>query len=187
MDLVLSSDRQAGQEYRNGASLDFYESRWYAAYTSPRHEKKIADQLEKSEVECFVPMYVSVRRWKDRRKQLKLPLFPGYVFVKILLQDRLRVLRTPGVLQFVSFSGRPAVIPDREIDTLARGLAKGQCAQPHPYLKAGHRVRVNSGPLSGVEGVLIRRKDRFRLVLSIHLVQRSVAVEVDESEVEPIS
>jgi len=171
---------------RTEGPADYTESHWYAAYTSPRHEKKVAQQMDGSSIQCFLPLYRSVRRWKDRRKELDLPLFPGYIFVRIALKDRLQVLQVPGVVQLVSFSGKPAAVPDREISALSKGLAGGLLAQPHPYLKIGKRVRVHSGPLSGVEGILIRRKEKFRIVLSIHLIQRSVAVEVDESEVEPV-
>jgi len=160
---------------------------WYALYTNPRHEKKIAEQLEQNRVECLLPLYRSIRRWKDRRKQVDLPLFPGYIFIKVLSSERLKVLRTPGVVKFVMFMGEPAVIPDREIEDLRSGIVNGQAAQPHPYLRAGNRVRVRSGPFSGVEGILVRRKEKFRLVLSIHLIQRSVAVELEESEVEPVA
>ena len=158
---------------------------WFAAYTSPRHEKKVALQMEGNEIEFFLPLYRTVRRWKDRRKQLDLPLFPGYIFVHIALRDRLRVLRLPGVLQFVSFAGKPAPLPHGDIESLRNGLAGGLRAEPHPYLKVGKRVRVRGGPFAGLEGILTRRKDKFRVVLSIELIQRSVAVEVDESEVEP--
>jgi transcription antitermination factor NusG len=164
----------------------YFESRWYAACTSPRHEKKVAQQFEGNCVPYFLPLYRSLRRWKDRRKQIDLPLFPGYVFVHVALKDRLQVLRVPGVVQFVSFGGKPAVLPSAEIESLRNGLIRGVLAEPHPYLKLGHRVRVHSGPLSGQEGILVRRKEKFRVVLSIHLIQRSVAVEVDESEIEPI-
>lgn len=168
------------------STADYAESRWYAAYTSPRHEKKVALQMEGNRIECFLPLYRSVRRWKDRRKEIDLPLFPGYIFVRIALKNRLHVLQVPGVVQLVTFSGKPAVVPDAEIEALSKGLAGGLRAQPHPYLKVGKRVRVHSGPLSGAEGILVRRKEKFRIVLSIHLIQRSVAVEVDESEVEPM-
>jgi transcription antitermination factor NusG len=165
---------------------DYFESRWYAAYTSPRHEKKVALQMDGNQIQHFLPLYASLRRWKDRRKQLDLPLFPGYIFVRMALKDRLQVLQLPGVVQLISFGGKPAVLPDAEIEALTKGLAGGCQVQPHPYLKVGRRVRVHSGPMSGVEGILIRRKEKFRVVLSIHLIQRSVAVEVDENEVEPI-
>ncbi len=112
-------------------------------------------------------------------------LFPGYVFVHLDLKDRLRVLQIPSVARFVSFNGQPAALPDAEIEVLINGLAKGVRAEPHPYLKVGHRVRVKHGPLAGTQGILVRRKDKFRVVLSIDLIMRSVAVEVDESDVEP--
>jgi transcription antitermination factor NusG len=141
--------------------------------------------MEGNRIEYFLPVYKSVRRWKDRRKQLELPLFPGYVFVRIALRDRLQVLQLPGVVHLVSFSGKPAVLADSEIESL-RGLTQHAGIEPHPYLKVGKRVRVHSGPMAGVEGILVRRKERFRVVLSIHLIQRSVSVEVDETEVEPV-
>jgi transcription antitermination factor NusG len=165
---------------------NYFESRWYAACTSPRHEKRVAQQLEGNRVQYFLPLYQSVRRWKDRRKTIELPLFPGYIFVHVALRDRLRVLRLPGVVQFVAFGGKPAVLPDAEIESLRDGLMRGLRAEPHPYLKVGRRVRVHHGPMSGMEGILVRRKEKFRVVLSIDLIQRSVAVEVDESEIEPI-
>jgi len=112
-------------------------------------------------------------------------LFPGYVFVHLDLKDRLQVLQVPSVVRFVSFSGHPAPLPDAEIEALISGLAKGVKAEPHPYLKVGHRVHVKYGPLAGTQGILVRRKDKFRLVLSIDLIMRSVAVEVDEADVEP--
>ena len=159
--------------------------RWYAAYTCVRHEKRVAEQLQEREIQCFLPVYHSVRRWKDRRKELDLPLFPGYVFVNIELRDRLRVLQLPGVVNFVSFGGQPAPLCDTEIEALSNGLAHGIHAEPHPYLKEGRRVRVRCGPLSGLRGILVRKKDNFRLVLSIDLIMRSICVEVDESDVEP--
>src|SRR5580704_18360785 len=146
------------------------QAHWYAAHVCSRHEKQVARQLEERHVSCFLPVYRSVRRWKDRRKELDLVLFPGYVFVHLDLKDRLRVLQVPSVVRFVSFNGQPAALPDAEIEVLVNGLAKGVRAEPHPYLSVGHRVRV---------------KDKFRVVLSIDLIMRSVAVEVDEADVEP--
>src|ERR1019366_3177061 len=112
-------------------------------------------------------------------------LFPGYVFVNLNLRDRLRVLRAPGAVQFVTFQGQPAVIPDSEIRALESSLSAGLRLQPHPYLHQGARVRLKRGPLVGAEGIMIRRKERFRLVLSIDLIMRSVVFEVDEADVEP--
>jgi transcription antitermination factor NusG len=161
------------------------QSHWYAAHVCSRHEKQVARQLEERRVSCFLPVYRSVRRWKDRRKELDLVLFPGYVFVHLDLKDRLRVLQVPSVVRFVSFNGHPAPLPDSEIEALNSGLAGGVRAEPHPYLKVGRRVRVKYGPLAGAQGILVRRKDKFRVVLSIDLIMRSVAVEVDEADVEP--
>ena len=166
--------------------IDSQSAHWYAAHVRSRHEKQVARQLEERRVHCFLPVYRSVRRWKDRRKELDLVLFPGYVFVNLDLKDRLRVLQVPSVVRFVSFHGQPAALPDGEIEALSNGLAKGIRAEPHPYLKVGSRVRVRYGPLAGMEGILVRRKEKFRVVLSIDLIQRSVAVEVDESEVQTL-
>jgi transcription antitermination factor NusG len=160
---------------------------WYAAYTHARHEKRVDAQLRERGIESFLPLYRSVRRWKDRRKQLELPLFPGYVFVRIPLRSRLAVLTIPGVTQLVTFGGVPAPLPDHEIEALREGLARNACMEPHPYLKVGRRVRVYNGPVAGATGILLRRKDKFRLVLSIDLLMRSVSLEVDECDVEPLT
>ena len=167
-------------------SPEIGESRWYVAYTNSRHEKKVETQVRERGIECFLPLYRSVRRWKDRQRQLYLPLFPGYVFVKIPLRARLSVLSIPGVVQFVNFSGKPAPVLNQEIEALREGLARSIRMHPHPYLTVGRRVRMRSGPMAGATGILERRKDQFRLVLSIDLLMRSVAVEVDECDVEPL-
>jgi transcription antitermination factor NusG len=161
------------------------ESRWYVASTAPHHEKWVARQLEGFQVQHFLPLYRSLRRWKDRRKELELPLFPGYLFVRIPLSERLRVLRTPGVVQIVGFQGRPQAVPDSEVETLRQSVLHGTSLQPHPYLKVGRRVRVQSGPLTGMEGILVRQKDAFRVVLSVEMITRSFAVEVDAADIHP--
>jgi transcription antitermination factor NusG len=106
--------------------------------------------------------------------------------VHIALRDRLQVLQLPGVVQLVSFGGKPAALPDAEIEALRNGLAGNLCAEPHPYLTVGRRVRVRAGSVAGLEGILLRRKQKFRVVLSIQLIQRSVAIEVDEADIEPV-
>jgi transcription antitermination factor NusG len=160
---------------------------WYALYTCPRHEKCVAQQIEQRSISCFLPLYRSVRRWKDRRKELELALFPGYVFVRLALKDRLRVLQLPSAVRLVSFNGQPAVLPEAEIEQLRQRLARGGGVEPHPYLRVGRRVRVCGGPMQGLEGIIVRRKDRCRVVFSLDLIMRSVAVEVDESDVEPVA
>jgi transcription antitermination factor NusG len=165
---------------------EYREERWYAAYTCANHEKRVAKQLEERAVEHFLPLYGSVRRWKDRKVKLELPLFPGYVFVHLALRDRLRVLQTPGVARLIGFGGLPTALPDQEMEAMRNGLQRQLLLEPHPYLTIGRRVRLKSGPFVGLEGILVRRKGLLRLVLSLDLIQRSVAVEVDASEVEPV-
>ncbi len=159
---------------------------WYAAYTCAKHEKRVAQQLDERRIESFLPTYKSVRRWKDRKKVLELPLFPSYIFVQIDAHNKLDLLRLPGVIGLVTFQGRPAVVATSEIENLRHGLTDRGAVQPHPYLKEGRRVRVRSGAMAGVEGVLLRKRDRARLVLSISLLQRSVSVDIDECDVEPL-
>jgi len=161
------------------------QAHWYALYTCPRHEKRVAEQIRQRRVSCFLPLYRSVRRWKDRRKELELALFPGYVFVHIAPQDRLRLLQLAGVVRFVSFNGHPAPLSDCEMESLMKGLTRGVRLEPHPYLTVGRRVRVRYGPLARSQGILVRRKEKFRVVLSLDLIMRSVCVEVDESDIEP--
>jgi len=164
----------------------FCEPFWYAAYTSANHEKRVAGHLTRRSVEHFLPLYESVRRWKDRRVKLQLPLFPGYVFVRLALRDRLQVLQVPGVAKLVGFSGTPAQLPQGEMEALRASLGNGVRAVPHPYLKIGQSVRVKSGSLAGMEGILARKKNGARFVLSLDLIMRSVAVEIDVAELEPL-
>ena len=158
---------------------------WYAVYTCPRHEKCVAEQVERRQMQSFLPLYRTVHRWKDRSKEVDLALFPGYVFVHLTLKDRLRVLEIPGVVRFVSFQGKPAALPETELESLRRGFAGRVRMTPHPYLQIGRRVRLRSGPMAGLEGVLRRRKEGLRLVISIEMLMRAVAVEVDQADVVP--
>lgn len=157
---------------------------WYVLYTCPRHEKQVATQIERRNFSSFLPLYRSVRRWKDRRKELMLALFPGYVFVRMPLENKLQVLGLPGVVRLVSFNGQPATLSASEIETLQNRLSGALNVAPHPYLSKGRRVRVRSGAMEGLEGIIVRRKDRCRVVFSIDLIERSVAVEVDEADLE---
>jgi len=166
---------------------DYSEPRWYAASTYANHEKRVAEQLHGRAVEHFLPLYGSVRRWNDRRVQLQLPLFPGYVFVRLALRDRLRVLEIPSVARLVGFGGPPVALPDHEMETMRIGLASQLRAEPHPYLKVGRRVRVVSGPLAGLEGTIARKKKQLRFVISLDLIMRSVAVEMDAADLQVVS
>ena len=167
-------------------TLEYAEPRWYAAYTSANHEKRVADQLASRSVEHFLPVYQSLRRWKDRRVQLELPLFPGYVFLHLALGDRLRVLQIPGLARLVGFGDKPVAIADDEVESLRSAQLQGVRLEPHPFLKAGRRVRITAGPLAGREGVLKRFKGELRVLLSIDLIERSVLADIDVSSVMPL-
>ena len=160
---------------------------WNAVYTRHQHEKMIAKSLADGGFEAFLPTYTTVRQWTDRKKQISLPLFPCYVFFRGDFERRLRVLKTPGVHCWVMFAGQPAVIPDVEIDAIRRAVESGYRVEPHPFLRTGDWVRVKSGSLADVEGILVRRKSSYRLVLSCVLLGKSVSVEVDAFSVSPIS
>ena len=159
---------------------------WYALYTRHQHEKIVAQALSGKGFETFLPLYSTAHRWQDRVKQLSLPLFPGYVFLRTELDSRLPVLTTPGVHHFVPSGNGPIPIPESEIDSLRQLTLKRTRVEPHPFLNRGDWVRVNSGPLEGLEGILTRRKAGLRLVLSVELLQQSVVVEVTASSVEAI-
>jgi len=161
------------------------EQHWYALYTCPRHEKRVAELIQSRSFSCFVPLYRSVRRWKDRRKEIDLVLFPGYVFVQMALEKKSQVLQLPGAVRLVSFNGQPAALSASEIETLQHRLSSVDKAEPHPYLCSGRRVRVRRGAMEGLEGIVVRRKESCRVVFSIDLIMRSVAVEVDEADLEP--
>jgi transcription antitermination factor NusG len=165
----------------------FVEPLWYAAYTRANHERRVAEQLAERGVEHFLPQYECVRKWKDRKVRLQMPLFPGYVFVQLALQNRLRVLQVPGVACLVGFAGRPAAVPEEEFARIRGFLKQGLRAGPHPYLAVGRRVRVRTGPLEGIEGIILRRKNGCRLVISLELIQRAVAVDVDSADVEAVA
>jgi len=160
---------------------------WYALYTRHQHEKVVAQVLANKGFEVFLPLYQVVRRWKDRTKQLSLPLFPCYLFLRGGTDRRSDVVMTPGIHDFVGSGGRPVPIPPPEIDAVRRVVERSMCVEPHPFLRCGDWVRVKYGPLQGIEGILVRKKNFLRLVLSVELLERSAAVEVDVSMVERIS
>ncbi len=158
--------------------------RWYAVYTKSRHEKRIQQQLDSQSLESFLPLYEAVHRWKDRRMLVRLPVFPGYLFVRMVLpQHRRPVITVPGVVNLVGRPGCPTPIEDHEIEALRLCSARGQSMMPHPYLTVGRPVRVSHGPLADMEGILVRRKGKSRLILSVKLIARAVAIEVDAGDV----
>jgi len=159
--------------------------KWFAAYTTPRHEKRVGQHLEMRQIEHFLPLYRTHRKWSDgSRVTLDLPLFPGYIFVCIQRSQRVRVLEVPGVLSVVGGTGgEPASLPDAEIDALRSGISLRN-AQPHPLLKVGQRARIRFGAFAGMEGVVQRMKYSYRVVLTLDSIMQSFAVEVDGEELE---
>ena len=159
---------------------------WYALYTASNQEKRVEQHLRMKGVEVFLPLYTVTKRWKNRTTQkIELPLFTGYLFARIALNERVRVLEVPTVVSIVG-SGRELLpLPDAEIDILRAGLRLRQ-VDPYPYLRIGNRARIRSGPLAGLEGVVIRKDGHLRVVVSVESIMRSFAVHVYADELEPM-
>src|SRR5246500_3538829 len=154
---------------------------WFAIQVRMRHEISVADHLQGKGYEWFLPLYKARRRWSDRVKQVHSPLFPGYLFCRFNPQDRLPILKTPGVTQIVGYNRVPVPVDEAEIAAIRALVVSELPNQPCPFLDIGHKVRIESGPLRGVEGLLSEFKGNTKLVLSITLLQRSVAVEIDSA------
>ncbi len=160
---------------------------WHALYTRYQHEKPIARILSSKGHEVFLPLYAATHRWQDRTKQLHLPLFPCYVFIRGGTDRQLQLLSTPGVFTIVGWGGHPAIIPDAQIEAVRQIVGSSVRVEPYPYLSCGDRVRVTSGALQGLEGILYRKKTKFRLVISMEMLGRSAAVEIDISCLERLA
>jgi transcription antitermination factor NusG len=160
---------------------------WYALRVRSRYEHTVARHSQGRGYESFVPLYKSRHRWSDRFKEIDLPLFPGYVFCKFDSLNRLPILSIPGVVHVVGVGKTPVPIDESEIAAIQAAVKSGLPRQPWPFLEIGHRVRIEYGPLCGVEGILLGFRGHQRLVLSVTLLQRSVAVQIDEAWVQPIS
>jgi transcription antitermination factor NusG len=159
---------------------------WFAVCTRHQHEKTAVRNLEYKEFEVFLPLYKERHRWKDRVKEVSVPLFPGYFFVREGFKRWFAILSTPGVSSIVSCGGQPVAIPFSEIEGVKRIVESTLRVEPHPFLKSGDWVRVKHGPIAGVEGVLLRKKNSSRLVLSVEMLGKSAAVEIDATDVERI-
>jgi transcription antitermination factor NusG len=159
---------------------------WYAVHTYANHEKNVRRQLEFRSICSFLPLYERISRWKDRRVKLELPLFSGYIFVRMALSQKLPVLQTPGVVRMVGFNGIPAPLADDEIEAIRTGLDSKLFVEPHPFLTVGRRVRIKSGPLAGLQGILVRKRGSFRFVISLDLIERSIAADVDGADIVPL-
>jgi|HubBroStandDraft_2_1064218.scaffolds.fasta_scaffold00027_5 transcription antitermination factor NusG len=161
---------------------------WFAVQTRPRYEKRVVAELQERGVETFLPLHSATHQWSDRRRVVNLPLFPGYLFVRIapLLQARVLTLRTSGVISFVGIRNRGIPIPDGEIEAIQAVLKGGVTFEPHPYLQAGQSVRICGGCLDGLTGVLLAVNGNQSLVVSVTLIQKSIAMRIEGYKVEAI-
>jgi transcription antitermination factor NusG len=161
---------------------------WYAVCTRSRFEKKLLRELTERSVDVFLPMREILSRWKDRKKRIWIPLFPGYIFVNHINtpENRYRILNVPGAVRFVSINGRAEPVPEYQIDAVRRFLEAAIAVDPYPYMQIGHRVEIVAGPLKGIQGILVQKKGRFRFVLKVDLIQQAVSVEIDASDIRPL-
>ena len=162
-------------------------SAWYVLYTRHQHEKTVAQILTSKGFEILLPLYSTARQWKDRTKLISVPLFPCYVFLRGALERQLAVMTTPGVHAIVSTAGQPTPIPHSEIEAIRRVVEGGARVEPHPFLTCGEWVRVKCGPLMGIQGILVRKKNLYRLVLSVEILGKAASVEIDALLVERVS
>lgn len=165
--------------------LDLHDPKWFVLFVRSNQEKKLAERLEQSEVEHFLPCCRSVRQWKDRRVTLQMPLFPGYLFVRLPFLDRAKVLTMPNVVSLVGGRNSPSVVSEEEINWIKRGVEHGN-AMPHASIAAGQRVRIIAGALAGMEGVLMRHQNNTRVAICLDSISRSFVVEVDLAAIEPL-
>ncbi len=165
-----------------------HQAAWYAVYTRSRFEKKLLSELTDRSIEVFLPMREILSRWKDRKKRIWVPLFPGYIFVNQVdtPENRYRVLNVPGAVRFVGHEGRAESIPEEQILSVRRFLEAKISVDPYPYLQIGRRVEIIAGPLKGIVGILVQKKGRFRFVLQVDLIRQAVSVEIDASDIRPL-
>ena len=161
-------------------------AQWFALRVKSRHEKIVGMMAQNRGFEEFVPLYESRRRWSDRFSSVELPLFPGYIFCRLPVERRLPLLTIPGVLHFVGIGRAPAPIEESEIRSIQAAVRSGLRPEPWPYVEVGQRVQLAAGPLSGLEGLLVEERKQHRIVVSVSLLKRSVAVEIDRNWVKPV-
>jgi transcription antitermination factor NusG len=161
---------------------------WYAVYTRSRFEKKMLTELTDRSIDVFLPMREVLSRWKDRKKRIWVPLFPGYIFVNQVdtPANRYRVLNIPGAVRFVGREGHADPIPEAQIESVRRFLEASISLDPYPYIKIGRKVEIIAGPLKGIQGILVQKKGRFRFVLRVDLIRQAVSIEIDASDVRPL-
>ena len=177
------SERSSVRPADSIAQASEAEVRWFALWTRSRHEQVVREQLEQKHIEAFLPTITRWSRWKDRKKRIDWPLFPGYCFARFNAHERLPVLKCAGVVNIISFEGVPAPIPEHEIEGIRQLLESDLAYDPCPMIREGMKVEVVHGPLKGVIGRLLRKNEKARLVLSVDLIGQAVSVEVDAADV----
>jgi transcription antitermination factor NusG len=182
MSLIVASPL----EHPNGKAI--FRPNWYALYTRSRFEKKMLGELSDRRIEVFLPMREILSRWKDRKKRIWIPLFPGYIFVKHVdtPENRFRILNIPGAVRFVGFEGHADPVPEDQIQHIRKFLEASISIDPYPYMQIGTRVEVIVGPLKGIQGLLVEKRGRFRFVLQVDLIRQAISIEIDASDVRPI-
>jgi transcription antitermination factor NusG len=183
---ALSTSLLTGSVVQRGIWEREPDSHWYALYTKPCLEKRVSEHLRNREIEHFLPLYSSVRRWKNGQVvSRECPLFPAYVFVQMSRDERASVLSVPGIVSIVGTSKGATPLPSFEIESLRRGLDRHN-ATPHPFLTVGERARIRTGSLAGMQGIVLRHKSSTRIVLTLELIMKSVSVEIDAADLEPV-
>ena len=172
-------------EPAKGSAIDTRSLQWVAVWTRSRHEQTVRGQLEQKAIESFLPTVSKWSRWKDRKKRIDWPLFPGYCFARFEAHERLDVLKCAGVVSIVSVDGEPAPIPERDIAGIRQLVESELAYDPCPLIHEGDMVEVTHGPLKGVVGRLVRKNDKARLLLSVDLIGQAVSAEVDAADVRP--
>jgi transcription antitermination factor NusG len=185
---VSTTIEQSSEALTSSSIVANDEARWYAVHTRARHEKMVVERLQEQGVGTYFPLVKETHRWSDRKKVVEIPLFSCYVFARFTPtnQERLRVARTNGVLQVVGMRSEPIAIPDEQIDAVRILMNEQLPWSAHPFLKIGQRVRIRSGALNGVEGILVARNGDRTLVVSVDVIQRSLAVRIEGYQVEPV-
>jgi transcription termination/antitermination protein NusG len=182
----MTLDAEAVSERSDSDSIQV--PKWYALYTRSRFEKKMLSELTDRRIEVFLPMREILSRWKDRKKKIWIPLFPGYLFVNYVdtPENRFRILNVPGAVRFVGFEGHANPVPEEQILSVRRFLEASIAVDPYPYVQVGNRVEVIAGPLKGIRGLLVEKRGKFRFVIQVDLIRQSVSVEIDASDVRPV-
>ncbi len=173
---------------RHADGIEVLEPKWYALYTRSRFEKKMLSELTERKIEVFLPMREVLSRWKDRKKKIWIPLFPGYIFINHINtpENRFKVLNIPGAVRFIGHQGHADPVPEEQIQYVRRFLESSISMDPYPYVKVGSRVEVIAGPLKGIQGILVKKRGKFRFVLQVDLIRQAVSVEIDASDVQPL-